>query len=950
MSVFDNLDSKLVEREYVPLVLKEVGIYKKMSGMIKEYAKELSVKFDEKTTDRMILRFVDSKTQLSKYKKLYDKKIKGVLVEYIKKPFGRVYPRDMLSLCCMKTQVRNGILYDIFVDLDIKGASNNIILSICHKFNYVNELKITELIKYNNNREDFLIEIAEAYDLRSANNRDIVKELMISFTFLGGTSVWLEKYANVIYNKSGTPSCNNKLFAYREELKRIALKLKENNPEVYEYARNLKLEKFLKYHPGELFCDLKNNVLGGFFATYIFEVEYRIVRSVINYLITTPLLRELIGIYEYDGVKLLKSLVDEFNSEEYGQGITGVTNLLNNKTEELTGFKLEWVNKSMEYRYVLNENNKRPTEEFGEIEELIGEESEEIKEEIKDTINEKSLKDILNIIEKYTTRGDLGGAELLQYLYPDNFIYIVDSSGMNGKWYCWNGLKWLSGTSYLKHIINYKLTEYLLNLLEPYKKYENLNPTDEDYKLYFDCKKNIKSFAKSSCENSYGINGLISIAMVKYEKRNFEFDLNENLTGFNNGVLDISSNCFRPYKLNDYMTTYITFDYIPMVVGLKVLYYDDKGIIKERIVTNEDITEIYKTKYNAFIKILKTIMPKDDELEYLLIILASGFSGISIECFFIFNGGGRNGKGLLTEYIKYILGQYCIQLNSKVLYENQERNLASSANTELAKLHKVRLVLAKEPPASVKLQNSIIKEITGGGCMSARKLYSNDKEVKLMNTTIIETNVLLQFAENPTNAETSRLCDIYFGSKFSTDLEECDVNTGVINHIYEANPYYKTKDFREYYIDVFLNIIVSKLLKLSNANYNIDNFKPESVKQRSSNYMQESFDIHNVFIQLFEERQENNISTCLTSKGLKKDEDWTITQISELILCSSELKEYKLDNKISNKKYINLKEIKEFFQTNSKYKPLNIFNNHTKMYYLQGYRLKSTANHYVENK
>jgi len=431
MSVFDDCNGKLLEREYIKLYLKEVYIYKRMVGMQKEYIEELKIKFNQKTTDPVIYReFGDAKTHLAKYKKLYDKTIKGVLVEYTKKKFGRMYAKEMLSLCCMKTEVRNGILYKIFEDLDINGASNNITLQICNKLNYVNELKITELIIYNNNREEYLKEIAEAYDLRSNNNREIVKVLMISFSFLGGPNKWLDNYADVIHRKEGTKHINDKLSKYRLELKKIALKLKENNKELYNYALNVKLEKFKLNHPNEKFCEIKNNVLGSFFATYIFEVEYRIVRSVIDYLKTTPLLRDLFGIYEYDGIKLLKSLIDEFNSPEYGQGMTGVINLLNLKTEELTGFNLKWVNKSMESRYILDENNKKPFN----VEEIVEEEIDESVFEIEELekIEESKDKQIINGVEN-----DLDCARKILKLYPhwvtcNNELYVFDST--TGLW------------------------------------------------------------------------------------------------------------------------------------------------------------------------------------------------------------------------------------------------------------------------------------------------------------------------------------------------------------------------------------------------------------------------------------------------------------------------------------------------------------------------------------
>ena len=49
--------------------------------------------------------------------------------------------------------------------------------------------------------------------------------------------------------------------------------------------------------------------------------------------------------------------------------------------------------------------------------------------------------------------------------------------------------------------------------------------------------------------------------------------------------------------------------------------------------------------------VLEQILPFEDVCHLVLFVLASRLSGRAIEKFFIFNGKGRNGKGVLDEFM-----------------------------------------------------------------------------------------------------------------------------------------------------------------------------------------------------------------------------------------------------------------------------------------------------------
>jgi phage/plasmid-associated DNA primase len=56
--------------------------------------------------------------------------------------------------------------------------------------------------------------------------------------------------------------------------------------------------------------------------------------------------------------------------------------------------------------------------------------------------------------------------------------------------------------------------------------------------------------------------------------------------------------------------------------------------------------------------LLATIIPDLETRNLMIEVMSAGLTGRVIEKFVVFNGGGRNGKGLLDEFLKIIYGDY----------------------------------------------------------------------------------------------------------------------------------------------------------------------------------------------------------------------------------------------------------------------------------------------------
>jgi phage/plasmid-associated DNA primase len=342
-----------------------------------------------------------------------------------------------------------------------------------------------------------------------------------------------------------------------------------------------------------------------------------------------------------------------------------------------------------------------------------------------------------------------------------------------------------------------------------------------------------------------------------------KFDKNADLFGFNNGVYDLIKYEFREIRYDDYITMSCGYDYNPD--------YDEESMVEMRT-------------------LLGSVMPDDAIRALLLEVMSAGLTGrvwcvvggcytlISVvlihqcllgllvsapsllcegrgfepphgrgkttrvfETFVLFNGGGRNGKGVLDELLKVVYGDYClIYANVSLLTEKQK----TGGNPELASINNKRIVIMKEPDEGEALQNSNIKSITGGGNVSGRMLYSNKTNVELALILVMECNTRPKFKSDPGVAEIERVLDIFYPNRFTQIEEEIDnISTFRINSLY------KTKEWQESHRDAFLQILIKSYKDLQERNYA---FKiPETVANRTESYLNQSLGLFGIFNELY---------------------------------------------------------------------------------------------------
>jgi hypothetical protein len=392
---------------------------------------------------------------------------------------------------------------------------------------------------------------------------------------------------------------------------------------------------------------------------------------------------------------------------------------------------------------------------------------------------------------------ELGQTDICKYIFilaGKRFLY--KKIGENYKLYCYNNKYWEDDYILFRKFISGDLYYFLSELITSIYCDENFFKNNKNIKKEYKNLKNklekLKSISyKKELQETYKEYGL---------DYNIKFNENWNLFAFNNIVYDLEKSEFREHRYNDYISITCNYDW------------------------REPNSEEIKTIHNLII----SIMPIEEERELFLQILSTGLDGKCLEKFIIFNGAGGNGKGVLNDLFLKAIGSYGIIANNSILFETNK----TGSNPEKANLHKKRLVIMREPSEKNKFENSVMKELTGGGSFSSRTHQEKETEKELNLTLIVECNKKPVFCEEPKDSEARRIIDIYFRSCFTTDESLIDPQ----NFIFKANPYYKTIEFQEKHKFALLKILFDTYKKYKDNEYILK--IPKSIKERTDTYLE----------------------------------------------------------------------------------------------------------------
>jgi P4 family phage/plasmid primase-like protien len=299
------------------------------------------------------------------------------------------------------------------------------------------------------------------------------------------------------------------------------------------------------------------------------------------------------------------------------------------------------------------------------------------------------LDNVINLKAEYDI------AEIIYFIYRDEFVCVGIKQNM---WYHFNGVVWIENKE--AYTLSNKLSkEFALECAKRSMYYmaKSISIDGSEADKYLN-KKKIMDALSVNMRGSYK-NNIISQSKTLFYDNEFIKKLNDDdyLVGFKNGVYDLNKRIFRKSHPEDYISFTVGYNY------------------------PSNISDESKDDVENF---LKSIMPDEEELTYLMCYIASILEGGNKnQIFMVWTGSGSNGKGTLTELIDNAFGDYYSTVDVSLL--TQSRGNSSSANPQIADKVGKRCLFVSEPDDGAKIQASYMKSLTGQDKIQSRALYQD---------------------------------------------------------------------------------------------------------------------------------------------------------------------------------------------------------------------------------
>ena len=292
-------------------------------------------------------------------------------------------------------------------------------------------------------------------------------------------------------------------------------------------------------------------------------------------------------------------------------------------------------------------------------------------------------------------------------------------------------------------------------------------------------------------------------------------------------------------------------------------------------VTFEEINDLNLERVH---KIIDDIFPNPEIKEYFLLNLSYCLSGNPPEKFHIWMGQGANGKSLISKYLKEIFGNYFCELPVSLL--TSKRSKATEANPELARSKSARLVFFNEPEEGSKLNNAIIKELTGGDSISTRELYGNPFQFTPQFHCHILCNTNFGVQDVRDNALPRRLNYLKFKSQF--------VENPILDNEKEMDIELKSLQTINELRGSFMYLLIEYFKKLSQNKFKIE--KPDKINEDQDEFIDNNNIVKRYATEELEKTNDNH--EFITVKSLFQNfKYWCKQQNEEINIKEKEFKD-----------------------------------------------------------
>ena len=375
---------------------------------------------------------------------------------------------------------------------------------------------------------------------------------------------------------------------------------------------------------------------------------------------------------------------------------------------------------------------------------------------------------------------DVDLATVLYTIFKDRFVCV---SVKDNLWYEFEKNRWVEcdqGNS-LRALISKDMHDiYTKKHRDIMDTTSGLDPTSDQYTNARKKSRRIVDICTKLKTTSFKNNIMREVREQFYDKDFIDkIDTRPELLCFKNGVIDFNTKTFRRGQPDDNLSKTTKIDYVPL----------DQ--------------ERHQTQINEINEFMAQLFPEPELRNYMWEHLASTLIGTNREqTFNIYIGGGSNGKSKLIELMSACLGEYKAVL--PITAVTQKRAMIGGASPELAVLKGVRYAVMQEPTKGDRINEGILKEITGGDDMTARALFKNTITFVPQFKLVVCTNVLFDIKSNDDGTwRRIRLCP--YKSKFCEDPRTDDPEEPY-QFLIDKNLDVKIKTW----VNVFMSMLVKK--------------------------------------------------------------------------------------------------------------------------------------------
>src|ERR1022692_2123879 len=272
---------------------------------------------------------------------------------------------------------------------------------------------------------------------------------------------------------------------------------------------------------------------------------------------------------------------------------------------------------------------------------------------------------------------DAGNADRFVARYGGRFKFCTDEKC----WYWWTGKHW-------KRVANEKLLNVAIKVARAIEQ-EITSEARRGVEL--------QDWAERS-QFRERLTAMVELAKGRLAVGAERFDRDALLLNFSNGTLEFRCGSLRQHNPDDLITALIPFEYDP------------------------------EARCPSFMKFLGEVFAPHPELSQ-FVQRAIGYSltgSVCEECLFLLVGTHRNGKGTLTNTLSSMIGDYACTIDFASLVA--KRNYTGPKD-DVANMNGKRFVTAHENAEGARLAEDLIKWLTGGDLVRARKLYGNSFEI-----------------------------------------------------------------------------------------------------------------------------------------------------------------------------------------------------------------------------